>query len=131
MTFNFSRVAALIGGPLLIAVETLRRRNQFGDIALWPVIFDDYLAGAFLFIAASIAKRAPEARGRRYLAAAWGVGTGMMYGSFFSQLQHHRDADPSGVPVIAVLIVKGVGLLLCVAGLVGALRSHRGSMGVS
>jgi hypothetical protein len=122
MTFTFSRVAARILGPFIIVVETWRRWSQFGDIRHWPMIVDDYLAGAFLFFAATVAKRAREARGPLYLGAAWGVATGMMYGSFFSQLQRSSEADPSGVPVVSILIVKGIGLLLCVGGLVGALK---------
>jgi hypothetical protein len=125
MTITFSRVAARILGPLIIAIETWRRWNQFGDIRSWPAIADDYLAGTFLFFAATVAKRAPESRGPLYLAAAWGVATGMMYGSFFSQLQRSSEADPSGLPVVPVLIVKGIGLLLCLGGLVGALKGRR------
>jgi hypothetical protein len=125
MTITFSRVAAQILGPLVIAVETWRRWNQFGDVRSWPAIADDYLAGAFLFLAATIAKRAPD-RGPLYLAAAWGVAAGMMYGSFFSQLQRSAEADPSGLPVVPVLVVKGIALLVCIGGLVGALdRRHR------
>ena len=77
MTITFSRRAARILGPLIIAIETWRRWNQFGDIHSWPAIADDYIAGAFLFYSATAAKPATEFRGRLYLAAAWGVGTGM------------------------------------------------------
>jgi len=127
MTITFSRRAARILGPLIIAIETWRRWNQFGDIHSWPAIADDYIAGAFLFYSATAAKPATEFRGRLYLAAAWGVGTGMMYGSFFSQLQRAAEPDPSSLPVLPVLIAKGVGLLLCVGGLVGSLKGpHRG-----
>ena len=124
MTFTFSRVAARIFGPLIIAIETWRRWQQFGDVRIWPAIVDDYLAGAFLFFAARIAQREPDAGGRVYLAGAWGAATGMMYGSFFSQLHRSAEADPSGLPVVAVLVVKGIGLLICLAGLIGALRGR-------
>jgi hypothetical protein len=126
VAFTFSREAARILGPLIIVIETLRRRGQFGDVHHWPAIADDYIAGAFLFFAATIARRDPESRGPVYLGAAWGVGAGMMYGSFFSQLQRSGEADPSGLPVLPILIVKGIGLVLCLLGLVGALKGRRG-----
>jgi hypothetical protein len=128
MTIRFSRIAARSLGPLVIGIETWRRWHQFGDVRIWPAIFDDYLAGGFLLYAASVAKPANEVTGRRYLAGAWGVAAGMMYGSFFSQLYRFAEPDPSGLPVLPVLIAKGVGLVVCVGGLLGALKGeHRGA----
>jgi hypothetical protein len=122
MMFTFSRGAARVLAVLLIVIETWRRRHQLGNPSYWPVIFDDYLAGAFLIISARMAAPPTTARGQRFLATAWGVATGMMYGSFFGQLENRAAADPSGAPVTAILILKAVGLLLCLVGLVGALR---------
>ena len=127
MTVSFSRWAARILGPLVIAIETWRRWHQFGDVRMWPAILDDYLAGAFLLYAAHLATPGNDGIGRRYLAGAWGVAGGMMYQSFFSQLGRLADPDPSGMSVVPVLVGKGIGLVLCVGGLLGALRGgHTG-----
>jgi hypothetical protein len=122
MKLVVSRRMAQVLGVLLIAVETWRRRHQLTDPIHWPVIVDDYLAGGFLIISARMASPPTTARGHRFLAAAWGVALGMMYGSFFGQLENRASSDPSGAPVVAMLMVKAVGLLLCVIGFVGALR---------
>jgi hypothetical protein len=129
MALRFSRWAGRVVGPLIIVLETLRRWRQFGDPGAWPAIADDYIAGAFLFWAAASPRAAAVRGGRLYLAAAWGVLGGMAYGSFFTQLHRAGEPDPSGLPVLAVLLVKGFGLLLSIAGLIGALRAEPGERG--
>jgi hypothetical protein len=121
-SLSFSRGAAQILGPLVIAIETWRRWHQFGEIRMWPAIFDDYLVGGFLLYAARVARPTNQSRGRRNRAPAWGVATGMMYGSFFAQLERLAERDPSGLPAWPVVIAKGIGLLVCLVGLVAALK---------
>jgi hypothetical protein len=124
MTLSFSRGAARVLGPLVIVLESIRRHHQFGDPRAWPSIFDDYLAGGFLLYAALLPLNRNENRARLFLGGAWGVAVGMSYGSFFGQLEHAAQPDPSGRPVAVVLAIKAVGLLLSLAGLIGALRSR-------
>lgn len=121
---RFARTAALAFGVFLIVIETWRRFHQLGDVAMWPSIFDDYLAGLALITASRIAARSTE-RGRTWLAAAWGATTFMMFGSFFHQLVDHAEPDPSGVPIECVLAVKGAMLAVCLSGLVATLRSNQ------
>jgi hypothetical protein len=85
MNLTFSRRLALGAGLLLPALETWRRWGQFGQISKWPAIFDDFLAGGFLVLSALACRRSVR-NGRVFLASAWGVALGMMYGSFFNQL---------------------------------------------
>jgi hypothetical protein len=125
-SLRFSRTAALVFGAFLILVETWRRSHQFGEIRMWPSIFDDYLAGAFLIGASRIAAR-DMSKGRAWLAGAWGAASGMMFGSFFGQLVEHSASDPSGLATSCIVAVKGVMFTTCVAGLVTALRSHSGT----
>jgi hypothetical protein len=45
----------------------------------------------------------------------------MAYGSFFGQLQHLDQPDPSGVAALWVVVIKGTGFALAIAALAGAL----------
>jgi hypothetical protein len=121
-SMRFSQLAAVAFGVYLIAVESWRRWHQLGDVAMWPRIFDDFLAGTFLIAASRIAAR-DIGRGRIWLAAAWGAAAMMMYGSFFGQLAERGAPDASGLPVTVVLAVKAVMFAICTAGLVATLRS--------
>src|SRR5262245_2441890 len=119
---RFSRRAAFILGIFAIVVESWRRWHQFGDMALWPSIFDDYVAGGFLIIASRIAARDVR-KGQVWLAAAWGAATMMMFLSLFGQLVGHFASDPSGLPIAVVISVKVILLAVCVAALAATLRS--------
>jgi hypothetical protein len=123
MNLTFSRRAAAYGGVILPALEAWRRRGEWGEIAKWPFILDDFLVGALLLWGAwAVGRSIP--RGRPILAAAWGVAFGMIYGSFFSQLVALRERDPSGVDARIVVLVKALLFGLAIAGLVGALRTE-------
>ncbi len=121
MDLAFSRRAALVAGIVMPLVETWRRWAEWGQLSKLPSILDDFLAGGFLILGAVMSRRDP-ASGRTYLAAAWGVATGMMYYSFLGQLVLLGQPDPSGVPPAAVVALKGVLLTGCVLCLAGALR---------
>src|SRR5262245_38165892 len=122
---RFSRRAAFAFGIFAIVVESWRRSHQFGDPSIWPMIFDDYLAGGFLIVASRFAAR-DVAKGRVWLAAAWGAATMMMFGSLFGQLVGHFAADPSGLPIAVVLSVKAILFAACLACLAATLRSSPG-----
>ena len=107
MNLSFSRRAALIAGIALPLLETWRRWAEWGQLSKLPSILDDFVAGGFLIVAAAMTRFDP-ARGQPYLAGAWGVAAGMMYGSFFGQLVALGQPDPSGVPPAVVVAFKGV-----------------------
>ena len=117
---HYSRTAALVLGIFLVCIETWRRSHQFGDIANWPRIFDDYFAGGFLVVASIVAARS-ALKGRTWLAAAWGATTMMMLLSFFSQLVE-RGPDPSGASMACVLAFKVAILAVSLAALAQTLH---------
>ena len=102
--------------------ETIRRRHQLGQPSVWPMWLDDLLLGGFLIYAAWRTTRDPR-DGQRYLAGAWGVTAGMAYLSFFGQLQRMSEPDPAPIGAAWVVGVKGIGLLLAIAGLLVTLKT--------
>ncbi|HYV68300.1 MAG TPA: hypothetical protein VE964_18830 [Myxococcales bacterium] len=121
MNVAFSRRAALVAGVALPLLETWRRWAEWGQLSKLPSILDDFVAGGFLIAGAVLCRRDPTT-GRPWLAAAWGVATGMMYYSFFGQLVALGQPDPSGVPSIVVVAFKGVLFAGCIWCLGAALR---------
>lgn len=130
MTLRFSLRLAVVMGIVTPAIETLRRWSELRALTVWwPGFLDDVLLGGFLLYGAWLSSRRAAA-GRPVLAAAWGFTCGMAYSSFFGQLSSLDVADPSGLPPVLVVAVKGLGLALGIAGLAGALRSPGGQMAV-
>jgi len=123
MNLVFSRRAALVAGILMPLIETWRRWAEWGQLSKLPSILDDFVAGGFLILGA-VMSRNPTS-GRPYLAAAWGVATGMMYYSFFGQLVLLGQPDPSGISSAVVVAFKGVLFAGCLFCLGGALRVPR------
>ena len=115
---KISRTIALVVGIVLPCIETWRRWHILAD---WPSWLDDVLLGAALLYGAwRVAKNVET--GRPWLAAAWGLTCGIAYNSFFGQLAHLDQADPSALPSTWVVGIKGIGSLLAIVALVGALR---------
>jgi hypothetical protein len=119
--YQFSRRLAYVFGFALPILETLRRWPQLADPRVWPVWLDDFLIAALLLVAARMTARERHANAP-YLAAAWGVACGMAYPSFFHQLLDLGTPDPSSVPTLWVVVLKGAGFALAIAALIGALR---------
>jgi hypothetical protein len=120
---KFEVSAAYAMGVALPVLEAIRRGSNFSNI---PAYIDDFIAGIFLLTAA-IAVSRQKAHGPALLVAAWGVLAGGLYGSFFGQVQNVSNADISGLPNPAVVLVKGCLFLLAVVALVFSIRSasHR------
>lgn len=127
MTPAFSRRLAIVYGVLLPIVETIRRWPQLGDITRWPSWLDDFILAAFLLYGAWRTS-ADTQNGQRYLVAAWGLTCGMGYGSFFGQLLHMDQPDPAPIPPVWVVVIKGVGMILAIAALIGSLRPRTVAM---
>ena len=122
VTFTFSRRLALAIGVLLPILETIRRWSQLGDLRVWPAWLDDFLIAGFLLYAVRRTSTEGEG-GRAYLTLAWGVALGMAYNSFFGQLMRLDQPDPAPIPTVWVVTIKGIGMLLVIAGLIGSFRS--------
>jgi hypothetical protein len=121
---KFSRSLATIFGILAPILETVRRWGTWREYP--PALFDDYILGAFLLAGAWLVGRR-FGTGQRLLAAAWGFTCGLGYYSFFEQLRRYRlgEIDPAPIPSGAVLIIKGVAVLLAIVALVLTLRAAK------
>lgn len=116
-----SQRLAYVLAPFFLLIDVWRR---FGAWHEWPMILDDVIGGVLLVVAL-IRIHKDRASGARWLAGAWGYCTGMMYSSFFGQLMHMGEPDPSGYAHWLVVLVKGILLAACVAGLAGALAASK------
>jgi hypothetical protein len=116
---RFEVHAAFALGILLPLLETLRRGLQ-----TWLVdtttMFEDYVAGALLLIAAASVRRgvrwAPI-----FMVVAWAYVTGMMSSSFWYQLEETLRGVVEEPPI--VLCGKLILWTICLAALVSAVRS--------
>ena len=100
---RFEVIAAFAIGILLPLLETCRRGISHWSVS-FTTMFEDYVAGALLLIGgwASYRKRH---WGTLFLLLAWAYVTGMMGGSFWSQLEltfRHVPAEPNNMPVVVV-----------------------------
>ena len=111
--------ASYLMGAFLILVETFRRGIEYWGVHATTII-EDYIAGAFLIIAAVLWTR-KSPRSEMVMAAAWAYMIGMMTPTFFS----HTEAYLRGVTRIAdqpfddvgAIIIKGLLWLVAVIGL--------------
>jgi hypothetical protein len=119
--YRFSENLALFAGVVLPLGETLRRWGVWWDAPM--AYLDDIVVGAF-FLFAAWASRSGEPTGARWLAAAFGFGCGMGYGSLAASVADIGSFDPSGVTGATAALVKAVMFALGVVGLAGALRGR-------
>lgn len=117
---RFSRYLAIFLGVITPALETVRRWSTWRENP--ASFFDDYILGGLLLYGAWRVGR--NARGgQKFLTAAWGFAFGMVYLSFFGQLEDIRlgMADPAPVSSEWVLCIKGIGFILIIAGFITSL----------
>ncbi|MDB5209692.1 MAG: hypothetical protein JWQ30_519 [Sediminibacterium sp.] len=120
-TTRVSMYIAFFGGIVTPVLETIRRWHQLSDPQYFIAWFDDYIIGAFLLFAAWRTLRHYN-NGYKLLIGAWGFATGMIFSSFFGQLQRLGQPDPAPVSSITVAIIKGVMFAVCIISLVLALQ---------
>lgn len=100
---RFEVVAAFAIGILLPVLETSRRGVSHWTID-FTTMFEDYVGGALLLIGGWASYRAWP-RGTLFLVLAWAYVTGMMGGSFWSQLEEtfrNTSAEPHNLLVVIV-----------------------------
>jgi hypothetical protein len=115
---RFEVAAAWGMGIALPLLEISRRRTNFHPIHAYV---DDLIAGALLLVAAR-AVRNGRPNADAWLAGAWGVLCGGLYGSFFWQLSEIGQPDVSGQSGAVVVAVKGILLAVALAGFTLSLR---------
>ena len=128
MSIRFSRDAAFVIGVLTPIAETIRRWSTWrADPAAY---FDDFFLAGLLLYGAWRVWRDPRA-GQRFLAAGWGFACGMIYPSFFSQLNRVRQGLPDPAPISSewVLVIKTVGFAVAILSLVLSLRPLPAGLG--
>ena len=124
MTISFSKNLAIALGIITPLLETVRRWSTWQEDP--AAFFDDFIIGGFLLFGAWQVTRNVE-NGQKYLTAAWGFVCGMIYPSFFGQLQaiSAGEIDPAPISSEAVAVIKGIGFALAILGLVTSLRIVR------
>jgi hypothetical protein len=103
-----------IAGALALMIGELSRSWGAGRHPLF--ILDDMLAGGFM-LAAAWAMRRDTVRNRAAFAAAWGVATGMLYGSFFGKLVEPATAQAGNWNVTVLIASLGAAFVIALAGL--------------
>jgi hypothetical protein len=109
---------ALGFGIFIALAETVRR---WGNWPFPPFLFDDWIAGLFLVYGAFRSRR-NWTTGRPFQAAAWAFMCGLMYGSFFSHLEHWAHPPEAGwIPHEALVVIIGILYALAISGLLSTL----------
>ncbi len=125
---RFEVAAAFAIGILLPVLETCRR-----GISHWTVdfttMFEDYVAGALLLIGGWASYRG-WSKGTLFLVLAWAYVTGMIGGSFWSQLEETlrgTSAEPHNLMVVIVkLLLWGTAVVSLVLSFRRASSSRHG-----
>ena len=116
----FSRNLAIVLGVAAPLLETIRRWHTWQDDPL--AFFDDYILGFLLLYGAWRVTKNTEG-GRKFLVVGWGFALGLAYASLDFQLQQVRVGaiDPAPISTEWVAVVKGIGFILVLMGLVTSL----------
>ncbi len=121
MPLRLSSILAVLIGVLAPLLDTIRRWHTWTEYP--PALLDDYLLGAFLLYGVWRTGKDPV-DGQRFLTAAWGVALGMVILSFFGQIEAVMlgTNDPAPVSAATVAVIKGIGLVIVIVGLITSLR---------
>jgi hypothetical protein len=117
---KLSRILAIILGIITPLLETVRRWSTWQQNP--AAFFDDYILGGLLLYGAWRVGRDGRA-GQKFLNGGWGFALGMIYSSFFWQLDQNRlgSIDPAPVSGDWVLLFKGIGFILIITGFITSL----------
>ena len=124
MNIVFSRNLAVVLGVITPILETIRRWHTWQEDPL--SFFDDYILGGLLLYGAWRVTK-DSAKGQKFLVAGWGFALGLVYASFDFQLQQVRAGaiDPAPISTEWVAVIKGIGFVLVLIGLITSLRKVR------
>lgn len=121
-TLKISCILAIIIGVTCIPFELTRRWHQLTDLHYFFAWFDDIIMGSFLLW--GVWKTYRSRNGQRYLTAAWGFASGLIYSSLFFQFANRDLPDPSGISVNIVLAGKFLAFAISIAGLFMSLLTN-------
>jgi hypothetical protein len=107
-----------IFGALMLMFGELYR--SWGTGRPLPFVLDDMFAGMLMLWAVHMTRR-PSAVGRRFLAAAWGVAAGMLYGSFFGKLIDPVDSVPGNFSIGFLTAIVGFAFAVSIIGLIASI----------
>ncbi len=99
---NIHVTCAYILGVLLPLLETIRRKDDFSNLAIY---IDDYIIGGLLIFAAYSVKRGKD-YGQALLTGVWGMLCGGLYYSFTGQFLIQQEV--SGLPNMVIITIKGL-----------------------
>jgi hypothetical protein len=111
------RIISIAGALMLMAGELYR---SWGTGRPVPFVMDDMLAGMLMLWAVHMTRR-PSVIGRRFLAAAWGVAAGMLYGSFFGKLIDPAASTPGNFPIGILTALVGFAFVVSLAGMAASI----------
>lgn len=111
------RIISVIGALMLMLGELYR---SWGTGRPLPFVMDDMLAGMLMLWAVHLTRR-PSVAGRRFLAAAWGVAAGMLYGSFFGKLVDPAGSTPGNFSIGILTAIVGFAFFVSLAGMVASI----------
>lgn len=111
------RVIAILGALALMLGEAYRSWGMGRPVAFW---MDDMLVGGLLIASAILVARPTVAR-RAFFTGAWGIGVGMLYGSFFGKLFAPQDADPGNFDLGPLTALIGFSFAVSVAGMIASI----------
>src|SRR5690349_1877420 len=115
MDISLSRKLAILLGIITPILETIRRWYTWQENP--SALFDDYILGGLLLYGAwRVGRNAGS--GQKFLTAGWGFAFGMVYSSFFWQLEQNRlgSTDPAPISGDWVAIIKGIGFIIVLIG---------------
>lgn len=111
------RIISVVGALSLMLGELFR---SWGTGRPLPFVMDDMLAGMLMLWAVHLTRR-PSVVGRRFLAAAWGVAAGMLYGSFFGKLVDPTSSTPGNFAMGFLTAIVGFAFFVSLGGLAASI----------
>jgi hypothetical protein len=127
------RISAWLGVVLGVAGMFLKIVRVVRQAEWWPFFVYDYIAAALIIVGGIAVLR--RAGGTRTLAAGWGFGVAMCYGSFFGHLESWmKGVGPDlgfeksmSISVGVLLAINVIGLVLALWGREGAVAGAQAS----
>ena len=99
---------------MAIALMVGEGLRSWGEARPLAFVIDDTIAGTLLIVSAWLMKQ-DTTRRRAFFASAWGVNSGMLYGSFFEKLIEPDTSDAGNFSFeFLTLAIGGAFLVSCI-----------------